>query len=189
MNSILCWQPIPAFVAVCNLPIACIFLLDYSASPLNPGLLQVTAGVVSLGTAVSIILLDISLPVSCYLFLVIISRDNGMILICDISLQTLATLGCWHTSCSSQPKVCIPASQIRNLGRLTRSTTAMCSGSTQYHYHTNGMFVRKKFTPFITKMGNERENSCRKMISRGKAHTNLFDIFQRSQMSFSIRRE
>jgi hypothetical protein len=38
--------------------------LDYTASPLNPGLLQVTAGVVSLGAAVSIILLDVSMPVS-----------------------------------------------------------------------------------------------------------------------------
>ncbi|XP_023713086.1 transmembrane protein 241 isoform X5 [Cryptotermes secundus] len=54
--------PIPVFVSVCNLPPACIFLLDYSASPLNPGLVQVTAGVVSLGAAVSIILLDISMP-------------------------------------------------------------------------------------------------------------------------------
>ncbi|KAJ9584454.1 hypothetical protein L9F63_021208 [Diploptera punctata] len=54
--------PIPVFVAVCNLPIACIFLLDYSSSPLNPGLVQITAGIISLGTAVSIILLDISMP-------------------------------------------------------------------------------------------------------------------------------
>ncbi|XP_069692638.1 UDP-N-acetylglucosamine transporter TMEM241 homolog isoform X1 [Periplaneta americana] len=54
--------PVPVFVSVCNLPLACIFLLDYSASPLNPGLVQVTAGVISLGTAVSIILLDISMP-------------------------------------------------------------------------------------------------------------------------------
>ncbi|PSN55260.1 hypothetical protein C0J52_05838 [Blattella germanica] len=54
--------PIPVFVAVCNLPVACIFLLDYSASPLNPGLIQVTAGVISLGTAISIILLDLNLP-------------------------------------------------------------------------------------------------------------------------------
>lgn len=54
--------PIPVFVSVCNLPPACIFLLDYSASPLNPGLVQVTAGVVSLGAAVSIILLDVSMP-------------------------------------------------------------------------------------------------------------------------------
>lgn len=54
--------PIPVFVSVCNLPPACIFLLDYSASPLNPGLVQVTAGVVSLGAAVSIILVDLSVP-------------------------------------------------------------------------------------------------------------------------------
>ncbi|KDR15012.1 transmembrane protein 241-like isoform X4 [Zootermopsis nevadensis] len=54
--------PIPVFVSVCNIPPACIFLLDCSASLLNPGLVQVTAGLVSLGAAVSVILLDVSLP-------------------------------------------------------------------------------------------------------------------------------
>ena len=44
------------------------------------------------------------------------------------------------------------------------------------------------------KMGKERENSYRKMKRSLKerhtqTHENLFDIFQRSQMSFSIRSE
>ncbi|XP_066992350.1 UDP-N-acetylglucosamine transporter TMEM241 homolog [Anabrus simplex] len=54
--------PIPVFVSVCNLPPACIFLLDYSSSPLNIGLVQVTAGLLSIGAAISVIMLDITLP-------------------------------------------------------------------------------------------------------------------------------
>nr|CAD7408538.1 unnamed protein product [Timema poppensis] len=55
--------PIPIVVCVWSLCPACIFLLDYSATPsVDIGLVTVTAGILSLGTAVSVVLLDIRLP-------------------------------------------------------------------------------------------------------------------------------
>ncbi|XP_046997820.1 transmembrane protein 241-like isoform X1 [Schistocerca americana] len=54
--------PIPVFVSVGSLPRVCVFLLDYVSSAIKATALQLTAGLVCLLAATSVILLDVSLP-------------------------------------------------------------------------------------------------------------------------------
>ncbi|XP_063244387.1 transmembrane protein 241-like isoform X2 [Bacillus rossius redtenbacheri] len=53
--------PVPVFVCVGNLSGACVFLV--AGPSVDRGLVTVTAGLLTLGTAVSIVVLDVSLPV------------------------------------------------------------------------------------------------------------------------------